>query len=395
MTQAINDKYYTNGYSVYKTKTNPKEVFFDEKTLKVKWDNGEESEYHFLWLRDNCDCDECVTSLSKEQVFEICDVPLDIKPISVELGSDNMINIVWDYEEHKSSFHPAWLKEHCYSENSRQNRIIKPKIWDKNIIDKELAVYEYEDIMNDDKVLLEWLYDQRDYGFSKIINVENSLGNVKKVANRISFIRKTNFGTIFNVESKPKANSAAYTSLRLPLHTDLPTRELQPGLQFLHCLVNEADGGESILVDGFKIALYMKEKFEEDFNALSTIPMSFYNKDKDTDYRFVSPMILTDHNGDILEIRMANFLRGPLDVDGIEVERFYKAYRRFILLTRDTHFQYFERLNAGDLIVFNNRRVLHARNEFDLESGKRHLQGCYLDTDELYSRIRVLQREII
>ena len=43
-------------------------------------------------------------------------------------------------------------------------------------------------------------------------------------------------------------------------------------------------------------------------------------------------------------------------------------------------------------IVFDNRRVLHARNAFDLKAGRRHLQGCYIDRDELLSRIRVLER---
>jgi gamma-butyrobetaine dioxygenase len=76
------------------------------------------------------------------------------------------------------------------------------------------------------------------------------------------------------------------------------------------------------------------------------------------------------------------------------MEALYSGYRRFILLTRDERFQYFHLLNAGDLIVFDNRRILHARNAFNLETGHRHLQGCYVDKDELLSRIRVLERGI-
>ena len=385
---------YINGYSVYKTEFNPTHITYNNETLKVEWDNGEHSNYHFLWLRDNCHCLECVTSLSKEQVFEICDVPFDIKPSSVELSSDNMINITWNYEAHKSSYHPAWLKQHCYSEQSRAKRRILPKLWDKKKIEKELPLYEYESVMNEDKVLLDWLYDLRDFGISKIKNVENKLKTVQKVAERISFIRQTNFGVVFNVLSKPNANSAAYTNLKLPLHTDLPTRELQPGLQFLHCLVNDASGGESILVDGFKIAEYMREKFPGEYKTLISLPMSFYNKDKASDYRFDSPMFITDKKGDITEIRMANFLRGPMDIPSENMQFFYAAYRQFILLTRDNRFQYYHRLNAGELIVFDNRRVLHARNAFNLEKGNRHMQGCYVDKDELFSRIRVLEREI-
>ena len=88
-------------------------------------------------------------------------------------------------------------------------------------------------------------------------------------------------------------------------------------------------------------------------------------------------------------------LRGPIDVPGHQTIALYKAYSCFIRLTREERFQFFHRLNSGDLIVFDNRRVLHARNAFDLKTGSRHLQGCYVDRDELLSRIRVLERDAL
>lgn len=48
------------------------------------------------------------------------------------------------------------------------------------------------------------------------------------------------------------------------------------------------------------------------------------------------------------------------------------------------------RLEPGDMISFNNRRVMHARRHFDLKGGHRHLQGAYIDWDEFYNRYRVL-----
>jgi gamma-butyrobetaine dioxygenase len=46
----------------------------------------------------------------------------------------------------------------------------------------------------------------------------------------------------------------------------------------------------------------------------------------------------------------------------------------------------------GDLVMFDNRRVLHGRDSFDPQGGQRHLQGCYVDRDDVYSRLRILQR---
>lgn len=42
---------------------------------------------------------------------------------------------------------------------------------------------------------------------------------------------------------------------------------------------------------------------------------------------------------------------------------------------------------AGDALVFDNRRILHARTAYEPSSG-RHLQGCYLDIDAIESTAR-------
>jgi gamma-butyrobetaine dioxygenase len=172
----------------------------------------------------------------------------------------------------------------------------------------------------------------------------------------------------------------------------LPTRELQPGLQFLHCLVNDADGGESIFVDGFAIAQALREEDPESFKSLCEIPVEFRNKDRHSDYRRLAPIIALDAFGQVSEIRMANFLRGPFDASIEDMPKLYRAYRRFIAMTREARFRVMTRLNPGELWCFDNRRTLHARNAFDPASGARHFQGCYVDRDELLSRILVLQR---
>ncbi|WP_116473933.1 gamma-butyrobetaine dioxygenase [Zobellella maritima] len=381
------------GYGNYQVNHKPLRIETGAESLRLVWDDGHESEYHYLWLRDNCPCPDCVSTLTREQLFEICDVPLSIRPLEAQLDQE-YLHIQWDNDGHVSRFHPGWLRSHCYSEQARATRQWRPEIWDKATIENTLPCYDCADIMQDDATLLSWLCQQRDRGIALLKNTDTTPGTLQQVAARISFIRETNFGTLFDVRSKPDANSSAYTNLRLPLHTDLPTRELQPGLQFLHCLENDATGGESILVDGFRIAEHMREQYPDDFAALSSLPMDFYNKDRHSDYRFRGPALVLDGQGTVIEVRFANFLRGPLDVPASQVVRHYRAYRTFISLTREPRFQFEYRLVPGDLLVFDNRRVLHARQAFDLQQGQRHLQGCYVDRDELLSRIRVLERTL-
>jgi gamma-butyrobetaine dioxygenase len=48
-------------------------------------------------------------------------------------------------------------------------------------------------------------------------------------------------------------------------------------------------------------------------------------------------------------------------------------------------------LGAGDLYMVDNRRVLHGRTGFT-GAGSRHLQSCYIERDEVLSRLAVISR---
>ena len=359
--------------------------------VSLAWADGRVSPFHHVWLRDNCPCEQCVYNVTREQVFEIVDAAPDLVPANAHIDSDGCLQIDWP-DGHRSRFDPGWLRAHAYDDESRAERLAaKPKayLWRSDL---QLPVFEYSALINDNGALLQWLIAVRDIGLTQVRGVPTEPGSLKLIAQRISFIRESNFGVLFNVQSKADADSNAYTAFNLPLHTDLPTRELQPGLQFLHCLVNDAEGGESIFVDGFAIADALRQEAPELFQALCEIPVEFRNKDRHSDYRCLAPIIALDALGRVAEIRMANFLRGAFDTSVEQMPLLYRAYRRLIAMTREPRFRLMQRLNPGELWCFDNRRTLHARNAFYPATGARHFQGCYIDRDELLSRILVLQR---
>jgi gamma-butyrobetaine dioxygenase len=359
--------------------------------VAIEWADGRVSPFHHVWLRDNCPCQQCVYNVTREQVFEIVDAAEELKPTASHIDTDGCLRIDWQ-DGHLSRFDPGWLRAHAYDDESRSERLEakpKPYLWHSDL---QLPVFEYAALMNDNAALLQWMLAIRDIGLTQVRGVPTEPGSLKLIAQRISFIRESNFGVLFNVQSKADADSNAYTAFNLPLHTDLPTRELQPGLQFLHCLVNDAEGGESIFVDGFAIADALRNEDPASFQALCEIPVEFRNKDRHSDYRCLAPIIALDALGRVAEIRMANFLRGAFDTSVEQMPLLYQAYRRFVAMTREPRFRLMQRLNPGELWCFDNRRTLHARNAFDPATGARHFQGCYIDRDELLSRILVLQR---
>ena len=359
--------------------------------LTAHWADGRISPFHHQWLRDNCPCPLCVYSVTREQILEIADTAEDLAPSAARVDSAGCLAIDWP-DGHRSQFDPGWLRAHAYDDASRSERQAnKPRrqLWTQDLA---LPVFDYGALMHDPAALLQWLLALRDTGLTHVRGVPTEPGSLAQIARRIAFIRESNFGVLFNVQSKVDADSNAYTAFNLPLHTDLPTRELQPGLQFLHCLVNDAEGGESIFVDGFAIAESLRREDPQAFRCLCDVAVEFRNKDRHSDYRCQAPIIALDSDGQVTEIRMANFLRGPFDVAAHQMPGLYRAYRRFITMTREPRFRVIQRLAAGEMWCFDNRRTLHARHAFDPVSGVRHFQGCYIDRDELLSRILVLQR---
>lgn len=361
--------------------------------LDTRWSDGRVSPFHYQWLRDNCACAQCVYSVTREQLFEIVDAPEDLHPQRTRIDEHGHLLIDWQ-DGHRSRFHPGWLRAHAYDEVSRgERRALRPqsRLWGAEMSER-LPQFDYQAVMADDGALLQWLLALRDIGLTQLRAVPTTEDVLPALAKRISFIRESNFGVLFDVQSKADADSNAYTSFNLPLHTDLPTRELQPGLQFLHCLVNDATGGESVFVDGFAIAEALRQETPEHFQALCELPVEFRNKSRSSDYRCLAPIIALDAHGMVSEVRMGNFLRGAFDAPVERMPALYSAYRRFIEMTREARFRVQRRLDAGQLWCFDNRRTLHARTEFDPASGARHFKGCYVDRDELLSRIHVLQR---
>jgi gamma-butyrobetaine dioxygenase len=363
---------------------------YDSDSVRVVWESGRINHYHHIWLRDNCPSARHPTV--GEKILDPIVIPLDIKPGKIALKDNNHLQISWANDGHVSEFDLDWLYANAYDAEARQARRYQPALWTTEDLADYLPEVQYDSIMTDDASLLEWLQLLRRYGFAIVRDVPTRTGMVLKVAERISFLRDTNFGTLFNVESKPDPNSLAYTAVKLNAHTDLVSREAQPGLQFLHCLVFDAAGGESLLVDGFAVAEAFKSEYPEDYELLTHVPVRYRYQDKSTDVNAKFPMIRLDAEGDYFEIRYSTALMAPLDIDPHLVKSYYRAYQNFTRLLRAPQFEYNFKLQPGDCEVFDNRRVLHGRAEFNPQSGPRHLQGCYIDTDDFLSRLRVLER---
>jgi gamma-butyrobetaine dioxygenase len=358
--------------------------------VEVSWAHGASARFHHVWLRDNCACEHCVHPITKEQTFELVSAPA-INPARTAVATaDGALEIVWASDGHRSRDHPGWLRAHCYDGVAAEGDD-GPVVWDGSTPGVP-PTFDGPAVSADDDALLEWLSALRAFGVSRLRSVPTRPDVVGDVARRIGIVRETNFGVLWDVRSEPEPITNANTPLSLPPHVDLATREYQPGLQFLHCIDNSATGGEGVYLDGFRVAQILLEQHPEDFRVLTSVPWQWANRSKVSDYRWSSTPIVLDRSGTVVEVRVGNWLRAPLAAAFDEVEAAYAAYRRLFELTYRDDLAIRVAFAAGDLMAFDNRRILHARGAFGLGSGTRWLRGCYSERDELDSRIRVLQR---
>ncbi|HEY3147282.1 MAG TPA: TauD/TfdA family dioxygenase [Dongiaceae bacterium] len=359
----------------------------DKGGLAATWSNGATSFWPAIWLRDQCPCAQC-RHPSGQRLFEIGDLPERPQIERVAMQSDG-VRVAWKGEEHVSIYPVAFLSAHSL----KSGHGAPIKLWGADLA--KLPEGDWPTFAREPAAELAWLEAYHAHGFGLLRNVLTRPGMVAEVGDRLGFVRTTNYGRLFDVISVPDPNNLANTPLGLGVHSDNPYRDPTPGVQLLHCLVSDAPGGDSLLVDGFAAAEQLRAEAREQFDLLTRVPASFRFADKDADLRARTPLISVDFEGHVTAVHFNNRSFAGIDVPVDLVEPWYAAYRNLARILKQPEHELVFRLAPGDLLVMQNERALHGRTAFDANLGRRHLQGCYVDKDGLESRMRVLRRQIL
>ncbi|CAG0917145.1 unnamed protein product [Notodromas monacha] len=373
------------------------------KYLEVSWGNGEVARYPWVWLRDNCQCPKCFQPSAKARLLVMKDLDVDCFPSEVKLeGSD--VKVTWQ-DGHESLWNPDWLQQHIFDDEktlkSRETLLRNKRImWKEDFQPKDIPKGQFGQVLTSDEKLLEFLVNLEVHGIHLLENVPPMEGMIHKLADRVAFLRATNYGREFPVKVKMEPSNLAYTGAALGLHTDLVYYDYMPGVQFLHC-IKQAEGslgGESVFADGMSIAAKVKTLDPEAYDLLINVLVDFHDIGSDF-YRFHKlqrrPIIERDRYGEVFRLNYNNqvrdtFLAVPLE----QVKPLYKAMKLMDDELNKTAIR--RRLKTGDMIIFDNMRILHGREAFSVQAEERRnrlLQGGYSDWDEFRSRIRVLQAQ--
>ncbi len=360
------------------------------------------------WLRDSCQCADCVSPHSGQKRFSTVEVPSfpDVK--SAVVSADEALEVEWQNDflkgggSHKSVYPKELIRQGLasrwrltvpYSERSRVRQL-----WDRWTFEQELRLIPYSDWISGGPGFWRGLADLHRRGLIFLGGVPQSEAAVVDIAEKIGDVQTTFYGRSWDVVSKPEAENVAYTSEFLGLHQDLMYFDEPPFVQLLHCLENSCDGGESIFSDIGHTAVQIEMQHRPAFEELARRSVYYhYNKggqsywashpviklsgDRHTEYAWSPPF---------QDIQYPPMLRGAEDSLRAASDPYYAwlaAAKLFSDMVSAPHNVFEVKLQPGQCVIFDNRRILHGRREFNTGSGRRWLKGTYVSKQAFFSKL--------
>ena len=369
-------------------------IIDDGAAVELTWTSKQKARFHALWLRDNALDGATRSSSNGQRLITILDIPAATRLSAAEVSGTGDLTVTFAPEGKSVSFPAAWLSHHVYDRQAgHRPGWIGPEIetWD-GTLQAKTPVIAHERGKGDRVEFGRWLAAIRRLGFGVMTGIPRDSGALVDIARMFGFVRETNYGLWFEVRAEVNPNNLAYTNLGLQAHTDNPYRDPVPTLQLLSCLENTVDGGDSVVVDGFRAAQRLREEDPKGFDLLARHCARFeYTGTAGVRLTAKRPMIELGSDGELIGIRFNNRSAAAFtDIPYEDMEGYYAAYRRLARIIEDPSMEVTFKLKPGELFIVDNTRVLHARKAFS-SSGTRWLQGCYADKDGLLSTLAAIE----
>src|SRR5260221_1426688 len=336
--------------------------------------------FHYVWLRDNCPCPACRDTSSFQKIYDVCE--RYATPASLEVGSVALV-VRWQDDSTPHAIALAWLAANAYDRVERDQRGSRHELWDHTALAEKVP--RVADFGRDSRDV--WVEQLWRLGFVRIGNLPYekleefvaSIGPVSYYARQQAFVP---------VKIIPGGEDLSMSSFALSPHTDQSyMTHAHPILLVLYCIENGASGGESTLVDGFRVVEDLRREMPEDYAILSETPVTFAQLDPSVEYFFsrTTPVIESNGAGALLALHCShkNLL---VDLPFDKMGRYYQAYRSLLSRLQSPRYEYVFRLEPGQCLLIRNERSLHAGRAFDANSGTRHFTTAFVAWDYLVAR---------
>ena len=121
--------------------------------LKIKWTDGEESAFNYMWLRDNCPTAH--DKDSRHRMFNILNVSDNLNIKKFEINKSGYLQVEWSEGEHTSLYDLKWLRNNCYTLKNKSKYISPYKLWNKDLKSNfDTVCIDHDEILNSDEGLV-------------------------------------------------------------------------------------------------------------------------------------------------------------------------------------------------------------------------------------------------
>ena len=372
----------------------------DQSAVSIQWSfKNSLTKFHAVWLRWQCWCPQCRDQQSRQALYSNPGYNYTINDVAQD--GDDLVVKFGGCESHVGRLPLPWLKKYSYDEYGL--KVYKDATRPAPL--KFPTPIEFQDFCSSDEDVLKLMVDIATNGLGMIHNapLEDKLvvGVGEKLAEQLS----AESASVYDI--KVVNDSTAYhlgnRSMSLPLHMDFPYHISQPQFMVSHCLEFDQciEGGESTYVNVFHEAEQFRTSHPDDFDILTQVPATFQrimsksnNEEEAITYSYHCPHFTLNFAGDIIGVRWANETHGPVLADSHLIPAYYRAYSKFAEQIETSPYKLIYKLKPGDIMVVNNRTLLHGRNAFKPNGGQRHFQTVGLPIDGYRKRLGELAKKL-
>jgi trimethyllysine dioxygenase len=357
--------------------------------LELSWSDGRPAvTLPLMWLRDNCPSPASVHPDTRQRLVDTFGIGADIRARAIALESEGrVLKVEWAEGGHVSRFAAGFLAALRFNPDVLP---VTPRTWNRDEIAGRVPSLPCGAFMSDEAAVKEFLEHVVRIGFCFVEAVPGTPEATQAVAARLAYARQTIFGGYWDFTANLEHMDSAYTSMAIGPHTDGTYSLDAPGYQMFHCLAAQCTGGENVLIDGFRIAELVRREAPADFQLLTevAIPGQYIDEGRGIHLMARRPLFRLDDSGQLVQVSYNNYDRAPFALPAARQRAFYRALATFNALCNEPSLQHRRRLLPGSVLLFDNWRVLHARDAY---TGYRRLAGVYLNKEDVESRLRFLR----
>jgi gamma-butyrobetaine dioxygenase len=337
------------------------------------------------WLRDNCRCDQCRIVQTDERRWQPWAEAAAPVATAVDV-IDGRLEVRWAGGHQSVYGRPEWDKIRVTGARGAWTA----RLWRRGY---EIERFDHDQCIADQVTRRGMFEAIRRDGAAVVTGSPTEPGTVIELLKALDItLRDSSLGLIFDIKVDPAGYNIAFTAEDVPPHNDNAQYSHPPSGQVLAMLVNEAQGGDSVVVDGWSVLDRLNRDHPEAIDVLTRVEVGFRQYSAEADAFTRAPLVVRDRLGRFVHLRFSNQLMQPLAFDDTDLPAWYDAYRLLGSAIADPANHVAFRLSAGDTLFVNGYRVLHARTAFKPD-GHRHLQDVYFDVDDVLGHLARMSGE--